>query len=114
MIDNVTLGVSTADSRARVSALVADAGLIGGTVGIQETLGSTSFVGVANVSGEAGTRACTVQFFANCVGAAGGWIAGINGRRSCRGYKVQRLENSGERKKMAEKKVAPLRSLKTH
>lgn len=71
MVENVALGVDAASSGARIFAFGIDAGLCGWTIRIDETFGSTAFVGISNVIGAADTRPSAILFFANGIGTAG-------------------------------------------
>ncbi len=71
VVNNVTLRVLAASSRAGVSTFISDAGFVGGTVGVQNALGSAALVRVANVIGQASTRPGSIAFFTNGISTTG-------------------------------------------
>lgn len=80
MIDHVTDGVVAARTRARVNALVIDAGAIGWAVCVQRAFRATFNVRVAVVVGHAGACAGIAALLANGIHAARSrvtWVAGF-------------------------------------
>lgn len=70
VVDDATLRVYSAGAWTWVFTFVVDAGLGAVTVGVDDALGSTAGVWVAEVLWETGARTGTVAFFADGVGAA--------------------------------------------
>ena len=71
MVDDLTLGEGTAGPRARVTALLTDAGQVAGTLTVEDTLRST--VGRnSDISGQAGTGSD-----ASLVPALREWATGV-------------------------------------
>lgn len=69
MINDLTIGVLATSSGARVYAFVSDTCTIGRTIGIEDTFGPASFVGVSKVFGQTLTRTCTILLLTNGVNA---------------------------------------------
>jgi hypothetical protein len=78
VILDVADGVLAASSRARVLALILDAGAIGGAVRAEYTLGATAFVRIAVVVSDAHASASTVALLALGIGSARRRLAGID------------------------------------
>lgn len=70
VFDNLTFGTLAARSGARILTPVTDAGSVRGAIRIQDTLGTTTFIGISKVILDAGTRSCTVLFPTDGIGTA--------------------------------------------
>lgn len=84
MIDRGTVSVLTASPWTGVFAFIVQAGFVGRTVRVKNTLRPTTFVRIAYVVREASTGTCTVLFFAHRIGSAGGRHAGVDDFRGWR------------------------------
>lgn len=73
MVDNLALGVLAAGSGTRILTFVPNAGTVRRTIGVQDTLGATTFVRISKVILDAGTRTSTVLLPTVGVGAARTW-----------------------------------------
>jgi len=78
MILDVADGVLAASSRARVLALILDAGAVGGAVRAEHTLRATAFVRIAIVVSDAHASASAVALLALGISSARRRLAGID------------------------------------
>ena len=78
MIGDKTGGVHAADSGTRVPAVLADAGQVPGTLGVDHALRLTLYVGVAGVVADAGAAGHGALLAAVGIDAARGWVARLD------------------------------------
>ena len=83
MVDDATIGVESAEARARIAALVIDADLDGSAVGIEHAFGFASLAGVAKVFRKALADGSAVLLAALSVGSAWRWNARVGSRPGC-------------------------------
>ena len=94
MADCVTDGVDAACSRARILAFVVNTSFVGWTVGVEDTLWSTSQIRIPEVTRKAGTSSSSLLCSALCIGSTRSWVAWINNFRdrfSCSCYDFSAL-----------------------
>lgn len=68
MIDYLTVGISTTGAGTRILTLLLLTGTIRRTIGVKNTLGTTTVVGIAKVFRQTLTRSNTVPFATNSIG----------------------------------------------
>ena len=83
VVSHRALGVAATCSRAWISAFLLDTGQAIGTLGVDETCGTTTNIGIADVFRYACARSSVVSHPALGIGSTGRWVAWINDWRIC-------------------------------
>ena len=78
MIENITDGIDSAGSRARVFALGIDAGQAGRAISVEDALGSAGQVGVTEKPWQTFAGGCSAKLGAFGVVSTRGWVAGAD------------------------------------